>query len=172
MKYSDYTSADAADIREMILDIYSAVHSSSGDPFRSRNRFSEFYDKWSAKPSWSCVVSFAAQGNPTGFAYGASFAPGGWWKGAERPDSVPQDAPTFALSELLVLEEWRKTGTSKQLHDIVVNSCGDALSTLCVDVAHPKVVRLYESWGYVKEGEQKPFEDSPTFAVMVKRLRP
>ncbi|WP_206603704.1 hypothetical protein [Streptomyces sp. CB03238] len=41
---------------------------------------------------------------------------------------------------------------------------------LLVDVRHPKVQALYETWGHEKLGEQKPFDDSPVFAIMVKRL--
>jgi hypothetical protein len=42
---------------------------------------------------------------------------------------------------------------------------------LLVDVTHPKVQSLYETWGYDKVGEQRPFADSPTYAVMVRELR-
>ncbi|MFP8961235.1 GNAT family N-acetyltransferase [Streptomyces nanhaiensis] len=41
---------------------------------------------------------------------------------------------------------------------------------LSVDVEHPKVRALYESWGYRKAGEQQPFADSPLFAVMLAGL--
>ncbi|WP_459250997.1 GNAT family N-acetyltransferase [Streptomyces youssoufiensis] len=85
---------------------------------------------------------------------------------------MPEGVPVIGLSELLVLKEWRKTGTSQRLHDAVVSSRGDEVATLLVDVAHPKVVELYERWGYEKVGEQKPFEDSPVFDIMVKRLYP
>ncbi|GAA4705149.1 hypothetical protein GCM10023324_69840 [Streptomyces youssoufiensis] len=171
MRLRTYSHTDAAHIRETILDLHSAVHSDTSDPFHSRERFSWFYERWSGKPSWSCVVGFDNE-VPTGFAYGASFAPGGWWKGSERPSSVPEGVPVIGLSELLVLKEWRKTGTSQRLHDAVVSSRGDEVATLLVDVAHPKVVELYERWGYEKVGEQKPFEDSPVFDIMVKRLYP
>lgn len=45
------------------------------------------------------------------------------------------------------------------------------LAVLLVDVTHPKVQTLYESWKYAKVGEQQPFADSPVYAVMVKDLR-
>ncbi|MBB5937862.1 GNAT superfamily N-acetyltransferase [Streptomyces zagrosensis] len=71
----------------------------------------------------------------------------------------------------MVLPPWRKQGVSTRLHEALIGACRqEARSTLLVDVTHPKVVRLYESWGYGKVGEQKPFEDSPVFAVMVKEL--
>lgn len=76
----------------------------------------------------------------------------------------------LSLSELMVMEEWRKTGLSTQLHETLVDSRGDDVATLLVDVTHPKVQTLYESWGYETAGEQKPFDDSPVFAIMVKRL--
>ncbi|MFE6776551.1 GNAT family N-acetyltransferase [Streptomyces sp. NPDC057702] len=171
MKLSAYTSADAADIRETVLDMHDAVHRDPGDPFPSRERFGQFYDMWSAHPSWSCVVAFDGE-SAAGFAYGSTSGSGGWWKGSERPGSVPLGDSVFGLSELLVLGAWRRTGTSERLHDAVVRSRGDDVSTLLVDVSHPKVVALYERWGYAKVGEQKPFEDSPVFGVMVKRLAP
>ncbi|WP_413788305.1 acetyltransferase [Streptomyces anulatus] len=31
---------------------------------------------------------------------------------------------------------------------------------------------MYKSWRYEKAGEQRPFADSPLYAVMVKSLRP
>lgn len=41
---------------------------------------------------------------------------------------------------------------------------------LTVDVTHPKVQAMYESWGYRKVGEDQPFPDSPLFAVMLAEL--
>ncbi|MGW9378661.1 hypothetical protein ACWHAO_11595 [Streptomyces albidoflavus] len=46
----------------------------------------------------------------------------------------------------------------------------DDLAVLLVDVTHPKVQALYESWGYRKVGEDQPFPDSPVFAVMMAEL--
>ncbi|WP_347404485.1 hypothetical protein [Streptomyces sp. MST-110588] len=51
-----------------------------------------------------------------------------------------------------------------------MDSRGDDVATLLVDVTHGKVQALYERWGYEKVGEQKPFDDSPVFAVMVKGI--
>jgi len=41
---------------------------------------------------------------------------------------------------------------------------------LSVDTTHPKVQALYESWGYRKGGESRPFADSPLYALMVAEL--
>ncbi|MBB1245824.1 GNAT family N-acetyltransferase [Streptomyces durbertensis] len=169
MELRMYTREDAAGVREMLLDMHESVHDGGSDRFRARERFAWFVDRWSGKESWSCVIGFD-EGEPAGFAYGAAFGRGGWWKGSERPASIPPMESVFALSELLVVEKWRKTGLSDALHEALVDSRGDDVATLLVDVTHPKVLALYESWGYTKVDEQKPFEDSPVFAVMVKRL--
>jgi hypothetical protein len=43
-------------------------------------------------------------------------------------------------------------------------------AVLLVDITHPKVQALYESWGYGKIGEDQPFPDSPVYAVMLADL--
>ncbi|MGW3411811.1 GNAT family N-acetyltransferase [Streptomyces sp. NPDC000888] len=170
MDLKTYTHNDAGDVREMLLDMHDAVYDGGGDRFRARERFSYFVDLWSGKDGWSCVVGFD-EGAPTGFAYGAPFSPEGWWKSSQRPASVAPDLTVFALSELMVMKRWRKTGVSAELYEALVLSRAEDVATLLVDVTHPKVQALYEDWGYEKVGEQKPFEDSPVFAIMVKRLK-
>lgn len=67
----------------------------------------------------------------------------------------------------MVREQWRKTGTSERLHRALMDARDDHLAALLVDVTHPKVQAVYESWGYRKIGEDQPFPDSPVFAVML-----
>lgn len=66
--------------------------------------------------------------------------------------------------------QWRKQGVSDRLHEALLTERGEDLAVLLVDVTHPKVHALYETWGYEKAGDQQPFADSPVYAVMVKRL--
>lgn len=67
----------------------------------------------------------------------------------------------------MVRERWRKTGTSARLHRALMDATEADLAALLVDVTHPKVQALYESWGYRKVGERQPFPDSPVFALML-----
>lgn len=67
-------------------------------------------------------------------------------------------------------EPWRKTGTAELLNRTLMGTREDDLAVLLVDVTHPKVRALYESWGYRKVGEDQPFPDSPVFAVMMAEL--
>ncbi|MFF2848703.1 GNAT family N-acetyltransferase [Streptomyces sp. NPDC058001] len=171
MELKHYGHEDAKDIRTLLLDIHDAIYEGSSDAFRARERFAQFVDGWSGRDGWVCVIGFD-EGEAVGYAYGAPFSPGGWWRDSERPESLAPTERAFALSELMVLTRWRKTGASLKLHEGLLAGRDEEAVTLTVDLSHPKVVALYESWGYERGSESKPFDDSPTFAVMLKRLKP
>jgi GNAT superfamily N-acetyltransferase len=171
MDLKHYGQEDVKDIRTMLLDIHDAVYEGLPGTFDSRERFVQFVDGWSSRDGWVCVIGFD-EGEPVGYAYGAPFSPGGWWRGSERPQSLGPRERAFALSELMVMPRWRKTGTSLKLHEALLSGRDEEAVTLFVDLSHPKVVALYESWGYEKADESKPYDDSPTFAVMLRRLKP
>ncbi|MEU0812206.1 GNAT family N-acetyltransferase [Streptomyces sp. NPDC005970] len=168
MDLKRYSHADAPDIRSLLLDIHDEAYADDPDPFHSRKRFSYFVDLWSSRENWQCVLGWEEDG-PVGYAYGAMFKPGGWWKGHQRPAIT--GGSVFALSELKVVPQWRGTGRAKQLHDALLESIEADFVTLLVDSAHHKVQALYESWEYSKAGEAKPSDDSPLFAVMAKELK-
>jgi GNAT superfamily N-acetyltransferase len=106
---------------------------------------------------------------PVGFAYGAPAAPGrGWWR--EHVDFAPEQSSTFSVSELMVRPRWRKQGISERLHLSLLESRPEELAVLLVDTTHPRVEALYEAWGYRRVGTQRPFADSPLYAVMVAEL--
>ncbi|TQE28087.1 acetyltransferase [Streptomyces ipomoeae] len=62
-------------------------------------------------------------------------------------------------------------GISERLQEALLKERTEDLAVPLVDVTHPKVQALYESWGYAEVGERQPFADSPVYAVMVKELR-
>ncbi|WP_405612288.1 GNAT family N-acetyltransferase [Streptomyces sp. NBC_01508] len=171
MEVKFYGQQDAKGIRTMLLDIHDAAYEGSTGSFDSRERFAEFVDGWSSRDGWVCLIGFD-KGEPVGYLYGAPFSPGGWWRGSDRPEFLGAEDRAFALSELMVLPRWRKTGASLRLHEALLASRTEEAVTLFVDLSHPKVVALYESWGYEKVDESKPYEDSPVFAVMLRLLKP
>lgn len=162
-----YDHADAQDVRSMLLDIHDEVYSDDPDPFHSRERFTYFLDLWSSRKNWRCVSGWE-NGGPVGFAYGSVLAPGGWWQGSTRPLGLR--GPVFALSELMVLPKWRGTGRAKKIHDALLAPVDARVVSLQVEIAHEKVLRLYESWGYRKVDEAKSHDDSPQYAVMLADL--
>ncbi|MEV7283773.1 GNAT family N-acetyltransferase [Streptomyces sp. NPDC093252] len=167
MDLKHYTHADAQNVRSLLLDIHDEAYADDPDPFHSRERFSYFVDLWSAREDWKCIVGWEESG-PVGYAYGSLFKPGGWWKGHVRPSGLKGSA--FALSELMVIPAWRGTGRAQRIHDALLALESADLASLLVDSEHPRVQALYERWGYGKVGEFKHSEDSPHFAVMVRKL--
>jgi GNAT superfamily N-acetyltransferase len=92
-------------------------------------------------------------------------------------DPLPEDFTeetgerTLALFEIMVRAPWRGTGVAHRIHEELLSERREERVTLLVDPTHAGVKRLYESWGYVRIGDQKPFPDSPLYATMVRELR-
>ncbi|MFI7320173.1 GNAT family N-acetyltransferase [Streptomyces venezuelae] len=128
---------------------------------------------WSQRPGWSCVGGYTGDGQAVGYAYGAPLSVGArWWGGLL--DEVPADmiaetgTRTYALSELMVREPWRKTGTARRLHDTPLAARTEERATLLVDQAHAKVQALYAKWGWQTLGALRPgLPDAPLFHAML-----
>ncbi|MET9610404.1 hypothetical protein ABZZ17_35915 [Streptomyces sp. NPDC006512] len=70
------------------------------DPFVQR--FPWFVDHWSDNPGFTCVIAYD-QGEPAGYAYGATQREGAeWWQGHEATPQPASATRTYALSELMV----------------------------------------------------------------------
>ncbi len=155
--------------RQMLIDVHDDAYADAmDDPFNQR--FAWFVDHWSDAEGFTCVVAYDGE-ERTGFAYGAPATPGREWWRSTPYEPADSHTSTYAVSEIMVRPPWRKQGISEQLHEALLSERPEDLAVLLVDVTHPKVQALYESWGYVKVGERQPFADSPLFAVMVRNLR-
>lgn len=175
-----FTHADLPDIRATLLAVQADVYADVMESQPFRQRFAWFVDNWGSHAGFDCVIAYDAddadnaaqeQGVAIGFSYGAPATPGKeWWR--KHWTTVPDgDTSTFHLSELMLRPRWRKRALSAPLHDALLAKRPEAFASLTVDVTHPKVQALYESWHYFKVGENQPFADSPVYAVMVKDLR-
>ncbi|MFE5118049.1 GNAT family N-acetyltransferase [Streptomyces sp. NPDC056669] len=158
---------DLADIRQTIIEL----HAASAGPDRDddfKKKFPWFVDHWGGNPEFSCVIAFDGD-KAVGFAYGAPASPGReWWR--EYLDPAPEKDLTFSYSELAVIPEWRKQGLAERLTRTLMAGRDEVLVVLLVDIEHPRVQALYESWGFRKVGERQPFPDSPVYAVMLAEL--
>ncbi|MER5744410.1 GNAT family N-acetyltransferase [Streptomyces sp. NPDC002225] len=162
-----YGHDDLASIRRTLIDVHADVHAAQLADDAFLQKFPWFVDHWGGSPGFSCVIAYDGD-EPAGFSYGAPGAKGReWWRNHLDPAPDPEASRTFHFSELMVRAPWRKTGTAERLHRALMDTRVEALATLLVDVTHPRVQALYESWGYRKVGEDQPFPDSPVFAVML-----
>lgn len=162
-----YTHDDLPQIRQLLIDLGTEASPDTMDnPFRQR--FPWFVDHWGRNPGFACVIAYA-DNEPVGFAYGAPATENReWWR--EHVHPAPQKSRTFAVSELRIRPKWRKTDASTRTHAALLHDRPEDLAVLLVDVLHPKVQALYESWGYRKVGESQPLADSPRYAVMLAEL--
>ncbi|MFD4483151.1 GNAT family N-acetyltransferase [Streptomyces sp. NPDC058471] len=170
-----YDHRDAAELRSLLLEVYAEVYAKAAesDPFATVDRFAQSLDGWSQRPGWSCTVGYDHEGQAVGYAYGAPLLQDArWWGGllTEVPADLVAETGTrtYALSELMVREPWRKTGTARRLHDALLAARTEDRATLLVDQSHPKVHALYESWGWQTLGDLRPrIPDAPLFHAML-----
>ena len=78
---------------------------------------------------------------------------------ARAPEARPEKSRTFSFSELAVRTKWRKTRTAELVSRTLLKGRDEDLVVLLVDLEHPKVQDMYESWGFGKSGTVSP---SPT----------
>ncbi|MEW1548239.1 GNAT family N-acetyltransferase [Streptomyces tsukubensis] len=160
-----FAHADLPRIRRTILDVHAEAYRDTIEEDAFQQRFPWFVDHWGGHPAFACVIAYHA-GEAIGFAYGAPAVPGReWWR--DHLHQVPERNRTFSFSELAVSPQWRKRGVAELLSRTLLGCRAEDLAVLSVDVEHPRVQALYESWGFRKIGENRPFPDSPQFAVML-----
>jgi ribosomal protein S18 acetylase RimI-like enzyme len=161
-----YTHDHLPAIRQTIIDIHADAYRDDMSEFDER--FPWFVDHWGGNPGFACVIAHSGE-EAVGFAYGAPATPQReWWR--EHLEPAPEMAETFSFSELAVRPEYRGTGLAERLARALLAERDEDLTVLLVDVEHPKVEALYESWGFRKVGERQPFPDSPVYAVMLADL--
>ncbi len=146
---------DLPKIRQALLDVHADAYEDDMTEFDER--FPWFVHHWGSHPGFACVIGYEGT-EPVGFAYGAPATPGReWWREHVR-DPGPDDS-TFSVSELMVRQQWRKTGTAERLHTALLADRPEALAVLLVDPDRPKVQPSTSSGDTQRSG---PVSHSPT----------
>ncbi|MFI8833441.1 GNAT family N-acetyltransferase [Streptomyces afghaniensis] len=162
-----YTHADLPQIRQTLIDIHADAYADAMDD-EFNQRFPWFVDHWGGNPDFDCVIAWDGD-EAVAFAYGApATLKREWWR--EHMKAAPKKTRTFSYSELAVRTDYRKMGVAEVVTNALLDERDEDLAVLLVDITHPKVQELYESWGFRKVGERQPFPDSPVYAVMLAEL--
>lgn len=162
--------------RPLLCEVYADVYADElDDPFNSIERFNERLTGHANGNGWEAVIGYSGT-EPVGYAYASALRPEArWWKSQLLP--LPADFAaetgqrTLALFEIMLRAPWRGIGLAHRIHEELLSERREERVTLLVDPTHAGVKRLYESWGYIHIGDQKPFPDSPVYATMVRHLR-
>ena len=114
-------------------------------------------------------------GQAIGCVYGHQLSPGTkWWDRAVEPLpaelTTERDGRTFAVIDMMVRKEWRRSGVAQALHGHLMVGRTEERATLLVDPVNEPAKKAYAKWGYEVVGRIQPFADSPRFEAMVKVL--
>lgn len=123
-------------------------------------------------------LTYAQVGGRTiGFSYGYLLhSATTWWDGFidTKPDEafVREDGHrTFVIMELAVLPEHRRRGLARQLHNALVDKQPIERVTLAVRPEARPALALYEGLGYELVGHSRPWDDAPTYRVLIRPQR-
>ena len=173
-----YNATEARRLRDTVEAIY--VHSyveaiASGDPFDSIDTFMHRFDSYAAQPEFDLVIAYQG-GEAIGQAWGWPLTGRSkWWEGLlsePEPGFTHEDGHrTFALSEIMVSQEWAGKGVAHALHDNLLSARTESRSTLLVEPENTRAYRAYAHWGWRKVTQLRPnWDNAPLFDVLILTL--
>jgi len=180
VNFQRYDSAEAKRIRDTVERIYvnSYVDAiSSGDPFDTVSAFMERFDAYTNRSDFDMVVAYT--GNmPVGQTWGWPLderAGKGWWSGligSPEPDFTQEDGHrTFALSEIMVRQEYTGKHIARALHNRLLSNRPEHRATLLVESNNEPAYRAYLNWGWRKVAQLRPnWPNAPLFDVLILKL--
>jgi ribosomal protein S18 acetylase RimI-like enzyme len=158
--------------RELILAVYQEIYADRlDDPFFSVPRYWERLEAYAARDGFALMTGRIAD-QMIGYTLGYALPAGSkWWSGLLRPLDpafTEEDGHrTFALTEMMVREGWRRRGYARTLHDALMRDRTEQRATLLVRPDNEPARLAYLAWGWRKVGEIQPFPDAPVYDSMV-----
>ena len=173
-----YNAVSARRIRAVVEAVYvgSYVEAiASGDPFDSVEAFMHRFDSYTSGSSFDLVVAYHgddAIGQTWGWPLDERAMTTGWWDGLldePEPDFTWEDVrQTFALSEIMVFQDWTGKDIAHALHDQLLLSREEQRATLLVEPDNVHAHRAYLHWGWHKVAQLRPgWEHAPLFDVLI-----
>lgn len=177
LTFRRFDAEQAQGIRDVVERIYRDSYTeaiASGDPFDSVDRFMHRFDAYTSRSNgFDLVVAYAGEGEPVGQTWGWPLGPdSGWWSSLqEEPEEgfTREDGRrTFALSEIMVRQDWTGKGIAHALHDELLRHRSETRATLLVEPDNTTAYRAYVSWGWRRVTQLRPgWPDAPTFDVLM-----
>jgi GNAT superfamily N-acetyltransferase len=161
--------------RDALLAVYAEVYAPRlDDPFFSLPRYWERLEAYGARDGFALVTG-RLDGDLIGYALGYTLPAGsGWWRGLRGdvdPAQLHEDGTrTFALTEIMVREGWRRRGYARTIHDALLAGRQEERATLLVLPDNVPARSAYAAWGWYKLGQLQPFDDAPVYEAMVREL--
>ena len=164
---------------DAILSAYEEVYAEP--PYlegpRDIAEFIERFQRQVERPGFRLAIAYEDM-EVVGFTFGYLLPPDTqWWRGLLRP--VPEEFTretgdrTFVIIELAVRNPWRRRGIAKKLHTALIEGLEVERVTLTMrpePEARPAQL-AYESWGYKKVGESRPWDEAPLYDSMVLNIK-
>jgi ribosomal protein S18 acetylase RimI-like enzyme len=147
----------------------------SGDPFDSVEAFMSRFDSYVSQDNFDLVVAYRddeAIGQIWGWPLSRHTQ---WWEGLlsePEPGFTYEDGDrTFALSEIMVSQEWAGRGIAHALHDKLLSARSESRATLLVEPENTTAYQAYLHWGWRKVAQLRPaWNHAPTFDVLILAL--
>ncbi len=176
LKTIHHDAEGARAVYDTLVAVYAEVYAGEPSEFYGMARYRQQLDSHLQASGFELVTGHL-DGELVGYVYGFSLSPGTrWWQGMQTP--VPDDllretgTRTFAISELMVREPWRRRGVGRLLHDTLLAARGEERATLLVRPENA-AARLYARWGWRKIGELRPgWPDAPLYDALMLTSEP
>jgi ribosomal protein S18 acetylase RimI-like enzyme len=160
-------AAHATELQSLHDDVYADVPAVGGD-FASRFRVH-------CRQPGFVLVAARSGGYLIGYAAGMPLRPStSWWREVTTtlPEQVTAENPgrTFALVELLVRGSWRRQGTGRSLHDLILAGRPEERATVVVPPTATAAQAAFQSWGWQKIARARSPVGLPASDVLVTAL--
>jgi GNAT superfamily N-acetyltransferase len=174
-----YKAVEARQLRDTVESVYvrSYVDAiASEDPFDSVDAFMQRFDSYVSQSSFDLVVAYSVGGDAIGQTRGWPLTEQSrWWEGLlsePEPGFTHENGHrTFALSEIMVSQEWTGRGIAHALHDRLLSVRAEIRATLLAEPENIRAYRAYLHWGWRKVAQLRPrWDDAPTFDVLILEL--
>jgi GNAT superfamily N-acetyltransferase len=178
VNFRRFDATEARRLRDTVEAVYTRSYVAaitSGDPFDSVEAFMHRFDSYASRPDFDLVVAYR-NGEAIGQTWGWPLTEHTqWWAGLlsePEPGFTYEDGNrTFALSEIMVSEEWAGRGIAHALHNELLSARTESRATLLVEPENTTAYRAYLHWGWRKVAQLRPgWKHAPTFDVLILTL--